>query len=649
MGRYRYDPLPGQHYIRLAIIHPAKFIKDNIVISFHTSPFPNDTLPYEALSYVWGSKKGRMPIYVSRVDTATTNRLRDTVQMKFEKIQVTRNLDVALRHLRYDEAPRVMWIDALCINQTDEVEKSPQVATMGEIFRLARRVIAWLGPEENDSNNAMYLMDYLGSQVEVDFIRWSLRPAVGCIDPGISDGDIGLPFQGRDVYSIYYLLSRQWFERLWIRQEIHLAGPEAVIMCGLYQVKWSSFRRGLACIYLKPTPATDFTDQCKTQINSLRGFMFQRKTNNLIGSDYDFNYTRCLDPRDRLYAVLALLNDEDKALIPSPDYTQPYDKLYTTVIINWIKYYDSLNILRQCQLQGDTCPSWVPDWSKSDARFNALKSRLYYSPFTAWYEFPQPVVLRAMGVYKCAVSKYHQSPQMSRYNNTMLEQIRTWLFKVDSEEQHTTEDYTRLLLCDRFANDFDPPDSDYPDFEEAKQCVEFIMSNCDINGVNNKDFVRSLGVNKFVNSAYYMGGYQCIQCTGGYIGISLAPAQPGDEVYTLLGCSDPLLLRPQGNNKFQVIGKCLVLGLTYDEALLGPLPVNIRAIQSYDKRFECDAPAFRDISSGEIFYEDPRLKSLPVDLKDFRKELQDDPWADINVEPDIFRERGVDLKCIDLV
>ncbi|KAI2782853.1 HET-domain-containing protein [Daldinia loculata] len=627
MGRYRYDPLPGQDYIRLATIHPGKS-KDNIIISFHTSTFPHDTLPYDALSYVWGSDKRRTPIHISEDNTATTNISRNVSQKKFKQIWVTRNLDVALRHLRYDKAPRVMWIDALCINQRNEVEKSPQVAMMGEIFRLARRVIAWLGPAENDSNHAMYLMDYLGSQVDVDFIMRKMRPAADCIDPGISDHDIELPFQGRGVYSIYYILSRQWFERLWIRQEIHVAGPEAVIMCGLYQVKWSSFRRGLACIYLKPTPVTDFTDQY-----------------------YDFNYTRCLDPRDRLYAVLALLNDKDKALIPSPDYTQPYDKLYTTVIINWIKYYDSLNILRQtqCQLQGDTCPSWVPDWSKSDARFNALNSCLYYSPFTAWYEFPQPVVLRAMGVSKCAVSKYHQLPQMSSYKNTMLEQIRTLLLKVDVEEQHTTEDYARLLVCDTFANSNDPPSFNYPDFEEAKQCVEFIMSKYDINGVNNEDFLRSLGVNKFLSGAYSLGGYRFIQCTGGYIGISPALAQPGDEVYTLLGCSDLLLLRPQGNNKFQAIGRCFVLGLALNEALLGPLPVNIRAIQSYNKRFGGYVPAFRDISSGEIFYEDPRLKSLPVDLEGFRRRLQDNPFSKLYIEPDIFRERGVDLKCIDLV
>ncbi|KAI0122094.1 HET-domain-containing protein [Daldinia grandis] len=648
MGSYRYDPLPGQDYIRLATIHPGKF-EDDIVISFHTSTFPNDILPYEALSYVWGSEKGRMPIHVSKVDTATTKKFRDTIQMKSEKIQVTHNLDVALRHLRYANAPRVMWIDALCISQANEVERGPQVTMMGEIFRLARRVIAWLGPEGNDSNHAMHLLNYLGSQVQVHFIMGTMKPAAGCTDPDISDRNIEHRFGDRDVYSLYHLLGRQWFERLWIRQEIYLAGPEAVIMCGLYQVKWSSFRRGLACIYFKPIPNTGFFDQFNTRMDLLKGFIFQKKIGSLIGLNNSYGNTKCLDPRGRLYAVLALFDERDKALIPSPDYTQSYDKLYTTVIRNWIEYHGSVTILSGCQPLGSTCPSWVPDWSKSNARFNSLNPSLYHPPFAAWYEFPQPGVLRVMGVSKCAVLGYHQWPQMSYNRNTMLEQIRTLLLKVDLEEQHATEDYTRLLFCGGFTNNYDSPGFTFPDFKAAKQCIEFIMSSCNINDTNNKDFVQSPDADKLHGRAFRLNGHRIIRCTGGYIGIASVSAQPGDEVYTLLGCSDPLLLRPQGNNKFQVIGECFMLGLAYGEALLGPLPDSTQAIVSYSKRFGSHTPAFRDVSSGEIFYEDPRLKSLPVDLEDFRRRLQDSPWPNLHVKPDVFRERGVDLKCIDLV
>ncbi|XXG96583.1 hypothetical protein Hte_002870 [Hypoxylon texense] len=177
MVRYRYTPLPGNNYIRLATIHPGKF-EDDIIVSFRTVPFPGPT--YEALSYTWGSKKNSRSVYVSKCDAGTTAALQKICKVKLESIPTTQNLDIALRHLRYGVEPRVIWIDALCIHQADAAEKGPQVAMMGDIYRLAHRVIAWLGPEENDSNNAMALMRLIGLQVEI-MLRMDVSTPVSAI------------------------------------------------------------------------------------------------------------------------------------------------------------------------------------------------------------------------------------------------------------------------------------------------------------------------------------------------------------------------------------------------------------------------------------------------------------------------------------
>lgn len=72
----------------------------------------------------------------------------------------TENLIVALRHLRYPDRTRALWIDALCINQKDEREKSLQVGMMGSIYRHAGRVLIWLGPARDQSNLAFrYIND----------------------------------------------------------------------------------------------------------------------------------------------------------------------------------------------------------------------------------------------------------------------------------------------------------------------------------------------------------------------------------------------------------------------------------------------------------------------------------------------------------
>jgi hypothetical protein len=84
------------------------------------------------------------------------------------RLSITRNLDVALRHLRYRSEPCSVWVDATCINQKDDQEKSEQVASMFAIYGLARRVVMWLGPAENESDDALDLLRGLGAEVEVD-------------------------------------------------------------------------------------------------------------------------------------------------------------------------------------------------------------------------------------------------------------------------------------------------------------------------------------------------------------------------------------------------------------------------------------------------------------------------------------------------
>ncbi|KAF1969334.1 hypothetical protein BU23DRAFT_374876, partial [Bimuria novae-zelandiae CBS 107.79] len=88
----------------------------------------DDDPEYEALSYVWG-------------------RDRDSKEIFFDEqaCTITVNLDAALRRLLDETEPRVLWVDALCINQNDIVEKNVQVPIMGRVNCGASRVIAWLG------------------------------------------------------------------------------------------------------------------------------------------------------------------------------------------------------------------------------------------------------------------------------------------------------------------------------------------------------------------------------------------------------------------------------------------------------------------------------------------------------------------------
>lgn len=81
---------------------------------------------------------------------------------------MTQNLVAALVHLRYLTEPRVLWIDALCIDQQNESERSSQVARMSDIYRLADRVVIWLSPGYEGSEGALSLLRSISHYIEVD-------------------------------------------------------------------------------------------------------------------------------------------------------------------------------------------------------------------------------------------------------------------------------------------------------------------------------------------------------------------------------------------------------------------------------------------------------------------------------------------------
>lgn len=116
----------AQNQTRLLTIRPGNRLQD-IQCSLEISSL--DSRPgYEALSYVWGDETIRVPITVDG-----------------KRLDVTENLSAALRRLRDRKGGRVMWVDAICINQEDSDEKSVQVAMMRRIYSGCTRAILWLG------------------------------------------------------------------------------------------------------------------------------------------------------------------------------------------------------------------------------------------------------------------------------------------------------------------------------------------------------------------------------------------------------------------------------------------------------------------------------------------------------------------------
>jgi hypothetical protein len=88
-------------------------------------------------------------------------------------VGVTRNLFSALLALKQPTSSRVLWVDALCINQPDLNERTAQVHQMGHIYHCAHQVLVWLGEEADGSREALKAIQALSSQHEMSPLEWN--------------------------------------------------------------------------------------------------------------------------------------------------------------------------------------------------------------------------------------------------------------------------------------------------------------------------------------------------------------------------------------------------------------------------------------------------------------------------------------------
>lgn len=124
-------------------------------------------VPYEALSYTWGDLSiAQVPVEIINASSTTSLCL-----------HIYPNLYQILRHLRYEKEDRVMWVDAICIDQNRShralVERTHQVGQMRLVYENADGVVAWLGKVDRDSNTLMEFAQQLDCEVAVNSKRTS--------------------------------------------------------------------------------------------------------------------------------------------------------------------------------------------------------------------------------------------------------------------------------------------------------------------------------------------------------------------------------------------------------------------------------------------------------------------------------------------
>lgn len=191
--------------IRLVELLPGN-IDEVIQCRFHSISLL-DRPEYAALSYSWGPPKPYKNIL-----------LNDT------EFPIRRNLWWFLHHARTRNETQLFWIDALCIDQSNDSERSHQVGLMGKIYITAASVTVWLGEADKkaESDLAMDFVDRKGLA--------PLRTKAGRFQ------SLWSPSEGQALLS---LCERNYWKRVWVVQEI-MHGEDLTVLCGSKSFPWQN-------------------------------------------------------------------------------------------------------------------------------------------------------------------------------------------------------------------------------------------------------------------------------------------------------------------------------------------------------------------------------------------------------------------------
>ncbi|KAF7532863.1 hypothetical protein G7054_g7564 [Neopestalotiopsis clavispora] len=202
---------PSRSEIRLLTLYPGES-DEAIQCSLHTVSLEDDP-QYEALSYVWGDCTNTLPIFVND-----------------DEMQVGQTLEAALTHLRLCDSTRILWVDAICINQQDDPEKSVQVPLMGDLYRKATSVLVWLGHGSEEIEATIHwALDHETREIKDDTPEW---PAI----------DIQVPPENQMVEKFYRLFCTYWsfskmfqheyWFRMWTFQEFIMSQKTPICVYG---------------------------------------------------------------------------------------------------------------------------------------------------------------------------------------------------------------------------------------------------------------------------------------------------------------------------------------------------------------------------------------------------------------------------------
>ncbi|UPX20635.1 uncharacterized protein EKO05_0010863 [Ascochyta rabiei] len=569
---------------------------------------------YNAISYVWGSRRHKVKI---TCDGRT--------------VRVTSSLADALRRLRDPSTTQILWADALCVNQKDNNERSTQVKIMGLIFWKAHRVQIWLGEDDDqpEARRARHAAELIKECARL--YSSSTISARDLHSERIFDDPHDWSRPGR--VAVVLLFDRPWFQRVWCVQELGLASA-ATFNCGTSQFTAKEVGQFFKLLNYSEN-GNIFLSKIECQMLEIaRGYHDSTRGAHRIeiGSDpgsaenfFDVlkraRGLRCTDPRDTVYAFLGHPTAFKKHILDvDPYYHNPsnyyagrstiispnYEKANTVSIvctqlaINAIQHFEiGLEIFKHVAHNQETInadiPSWVPRWdiTGQDPYFNGfwnmysasgtLKPTLLsvHSPVGSIWNSKLSLIAMRLGtigfvhpgpavnsIWKLAESLFPGKRFAGSSTPSAGLQIAPHLMPEQCRLDDRWSDFAMALTAGLPRED--TPMQDYDGRQTTRQAYG-LQGFLDYHGrepPQDQIAVDDRLVEMFHTCSKEMGTTKIFYITNdGRYGLAPTIAQEGDEIWLPLGAKMPCVFRPVNERVFKLVGQTYLHGVMKGEAV----------------------------------------------------------------------------------
>lgn len=508
------------------------------------------------------------------------------------RLGVTENLQAALLRLQRSSGDRVLWVDAVCINQQDVKERNEQVRKMDVIYGLAKEVCIWLGDQSMLGGSARAMVAKI-----LDLSTFEKNAKEATHDH--------VYYMGWATFVEY--MSLPWFTRRWIIQEIVLA-RKATLYCGDFTVDWDCFADAVSLFATNETlsrfwdprtiPATALVSASK---NLCRRFGPGRiRVENLKTMDVlvsTLTSFHATDPRDTVFAVLALAKGRGSTgiFLNMVDYNHTVLDVFTNFIAYLIDTFAALDMI--CipwapNIEG--LPSWVcqvsqsafstehfatnynrPGRQNADSLVGPLGRKNYSASGDrkADAKLVVKLVQEKGSIQTCLSAKGFHLLNITEIGAVCKRGMipKSWLrdFVPDygPDNFHNKpfwEDFWKTLVAGRGLDGLPPPNwfsracRFIIDYDES----DYIdTGNMIFNGPSSVVAKYLERIQKVVWNRRFGNTHVNYSC------MLPAEAEVGDKICIIFRCSVPVVLRSYPSGMYRLIGQCYVEGLMDGEGL----------------------------------------------------------------------------------